>query len=352
MARVLFLIPLLLTLTSARRTEFQQLAGVVSASDSQWTAGLAGDIDYDDEELLQRMGSGSFPDDQLVEEELDRPRRPRFLQTAAAAPALRTVASGALPILDASQYPSTLDLRLKYQACSSIRMIRNQASCASCWAFASMNVISDNHCIRNLGAPAAPPRLFSPQDSLECCPTCYFDPKNTCGGGYLYQSFKFAATEGIVSGDAFSLNGLCKPYYLPETELQLVPSPGCRKACGPGASAASYAQDKLRISDFLYGKGVGEMIAALNTYGSIAVTMTVYRDLYVYKSGVYTFTSGAVVGGHAVRIVGYGTEAGVDYWLVANSWGAGWGENGFFKIRRGTNECRIEAGYFFAALIK
>ena len=41
-------------------------------------------------------------------------------------------------------------------------------------------------------------------------------------------------------------------------------------------------------------------------------------------------------------IVGYGIEKGMKYWLVKNSWGDNWAEGGFFKIRRGTNECGIE----------
>lgn len=48
------------------------------------------------------------------------------------------------------------------------------------------------------------------------------------------------------------------------------------------------------------------------------------------------------MGGHAVKLIGWGREKGVDYWLAANSWGRDWGIKGFFKIRRGANECLME----------
>ena len=52
-------------------------------------------------------------------------------------------------------------------------------------------------------------------------------------------------------------------------------------------------------------------------------------------------------GWHAVRVIGWGKEKGKDFWLCANSWGSDWGENGFFKIRRGTNEASCEEHGFF-----
>ena len=49
------------------------------------------------------------------------------------------------------------------------------------------------------------------------------------------------------------------------------------------------------------------------------------------------------LGGHAVKILGWGSDAAAGpYWLVANSWSPGWGEAGYFRIARGTNECGIE----------
>ena len=56
-------------------------------------------------------------------------------------------------------------------------------------------------------------------------------------------------------------------------------------------------------------------------------------------------TSGKKLGGHAIKAVGWGTEDGTDYWIMANSWGTKWGEKGFFKIKRG--DCGIDQGLTF-----
>ena len=60
-----------------------------------------------------------------------------------------------------------------------------------------------------------------------------------------------------------------------------------------------------------------------------------------YKSGIYSKGKNAeLLGGHAVKIVGWGKEGDTEYWVVANSWGEEWGEKGYFRIAFG--ECGIE----------
>ncbi|KAF4651838.1 hypothetical protein FOZ61_009834 [Perkinsus olseni] len=78
---------------------------------------------------------------------------------------------------------------------------------------------------------------------------------------------------------------------------------------------------------------------AIQTDGPVSAAFGVYEDFLAYKSGVYKHTSGTFLGGHAVKIIGWGEEKGEGYWLVANSWNGDWGDHGFFKIAFG--QCGI-----------
>jgi len=66
----------------------------------------------------------------------------------------------------------------------------------------------------------------------------------------------------------------------------------------------------------------------------------VYEDFFNYQTGVYHHVSGKLEGGHAVKILGWGSQDDQAYWLCANSWGPEWGDHGYFKIKQG--ECGID----------
>eukprot|EP01086_Lenisia_limosa_P017294 TRINITY_DN83_c0_g1_i4.p1 TRINITY_DN83_c0_g1~~TRINITY_DN83_c0_g1_i4.p1 ORF type:complete len:105 (-),score=39.16 TRINITY_DN83_c0_g1_i4:30-344(-) len=100
------------------------------------------------------------------------------------------------------------------------------------------------------------------------------------------------------------------------------------------------------------------MIAELIERGPIGVDFEVTRNFMQYHGGIYVEPE-SVTGpsheyfeetNHAVLLVGYGVdeETGMKYWIVQNSWGEDWGESGYFRIRRGTDELGIEssAAYF------
>ncbi|KAK6024790.1 papain family cysteine protease [Ostertagia ostertagi] len=76
--------------------------------------------------------------------------------------------------------------------------------------------------------------------------------------------------------------------------------------------------------------------------GPVVAGFTVYEDFGWYRSGIYKHTWGDEAGGHAVKVIGWGTENGTAYWLVANSWHNDWGEKGYFRMIRGINDCGFE----------
>jgi len=90
---------------------------------------------------------------------------------------------------------------------------------------------------------------------------------------------------------------------------------------------------------FHYPFDVDTIKNAIMTGGPVETAMTVYADFEDYTEGIYNATTDEVIGGHAVRIVGWGTdeESGVEFWKVANSWNIFWGEKGFIRIVSGIN---------------
>jgi len=113
--------------------------------------------------------------------------------------------------------------------------------------------------------------------------------------------------------------------------------------CPNKAYTTPFAQDGSKAKSAYNINGVANMQADIQAKGTITVSFDVYADFLTYKSGVYTHVSGALLGGHSVRIIGWGTATqGGDYWLVANSWNQYWGNGGTFKIARGVDECGIE----------
>jgi len=82
--------------------------------------------------------------------------------------------------------------------------------------------------------------------------------------------------------------------------------------------------------------------------GPLACGIAVPDALEEYTGGIYCDTTGDVNIVHDISVVGYGTENGQNYWLVRNSWGTHWGENGFVRVCRGSNNIAIESDCAFA----
>jgi hypothetical protein len=132
-------------------------------------------------------------------------------------------------------------------------------------------------------------------------------------------------------------------------------TPGCPAESSPegptecDASAAGqhtdYATDKYSFNGTVATaekeEGIQQLIMA---GGPVETAFSVYDDFENYAGGIYHQVTGELAGGHAVKFVGWGVENGTKYWKGANSWNPFWGEDGYFRIRRGHNECGIEDG--------
>ncbi|KAK7058725.1 hypothetical protein SK128_008123 [Halocaridina rubra] len=242
--------------------------------------------------------------------------------------------------------PTTFDSRTEWPMCPTLKEIRDQGSCGSCWAFGAVEVMSDRDCIHSKGQKNF---HYSAENLVSCCHLCGFG----CNGGFPGSAFQYWVHSGIVSGGAYNSTQGCQPYEIPPCEHHV---PGPRPSCSEGGSTprclknceASYAsdyEDDLHHGSKHYSVANDETQIKFDIMknGPVEGAFTVYVDFLHYKSGVYQHTHGLPLGGHAIRILGWGEEEGTPYWLCANSWNSDWGDNGYFKILRGSDQCGIES---------
>eukprot|EP00294_Goniomonas_avonlea_P004281 CAMPEP_0114557338 /NCGR_PEP_ID=MMETSP0114-20121206/9778_1 /TAXON_ID=31324 /ORGANISM="Goniomonas sp, Strain m" /LENGTH=276 /DNA_ID=CAMNT_0001742621 /DNA_START=177 /DNA_END=1007 /DNA_ORIENTATION=+ len=200
---------------------------------------------------------------------------------------------------------------------------RSQGKCGSCWAFASSTVMAQRTCIT---AKSSKSYVFSAQQILDCDNTCEGNRcQQGCNGGYTDLVWKYMQTTGTTSAT-------CMPYE------------GKKLACNTQTCKGSGPYEPVKSINGYRLSTVRKMQADIEQYGPIMVSMMVKEDFLDYSSGIYVASSSARdVGGHAVTLLGWGRDGNTDYWIGENSWGSSWGLNGYFKIRRGTNEVQIES---------
>jgi cathepsin B len=173
-------------------------------------------------------------------------------------------------------------------------------------------------------------------------------------GGLPNGVWKYFIREGVVSGGAHADKSSCWPYEFTPCEHH---SDGDRPACAGENKTPGCRSSCINASfDFKESKTYGRIAyslpldqeqikAEILTNGPVQAAFLVYADFPSYSTGVYHHVEGDMLGGHAIKLVGWGShpERG-DYWIAANSWNYDWaGLGGFFYIKRGVNECGIES---------
>jgi len=241
--------------------------------------------------------------------------------------------------------PKTFDARKKWKYCRSIREIRDQGNCGSCWAFGTSSAFADRLCIATEGEFN---QLLSAEELTFCCHLC----GHGCDGGYPIKAWEYFKRHGLVTGGNYNTRDGCEPYRVPPCPFDengnntcegkpMEKNHRCTRMCY-GDMDINFEKDHRFTRDAYY-LTYGTIQQDVLAYGPIEASFDVYDDFPNYKSGVYIKTENAKkLGGHAVKLIGWGEEEGIPYWLLVNSWNRDWGDNGTFKIRRGTNECRID----------
>ncbi|TFK04538.1 Dipeptidyl peptidase 1 [Platysternon megacephalum] len=228
-------------------------------------------------------------------------------------------------VKQASSLPESWDWR-NINGVNYVTPVRNQASCGSCYAFASMGMLEARIRIRTNNSQTP---IFSPQQVVSCS---YYS--QGCDGGFPYLiAGKYVQDFGVVEEECF-------PYTA--TDSPCTPKRNCYHY---------YASEYHYVGGFYGGCNEALMKLELVLYGPMAVAFEVYSDFMLYRGGIYHHTglqdefNPFELTNHAVLLVGYGKDpdTGEKFWTVKNSWGSSWGENGYFRIRRGTDECAIES---------
>ena len=144
--------------------------------------------------------------------------------------------------------PDEYDPRTAYPKCESLREIRDQSGCGSCWAFGAVEAMSDRICILS---GQTDQRRVSAQNMLACCSSCGFG----CDGGYPAYAWRYWKSTGLPTGGLYGDKTWCQPYAFPPCDHHIDGShgacgdystPKCVKNCDDGNKATYY-------SDLMYG---------------------------------------------------------------------------------------------------
>jgi len=228
------------------------------------------------------------------------------------------------PAVNSFVAPDELDWRTK----GVVTPVKNQGGCGSCWAFSAAETVESAYGMATLArdGKAASIPILAPQQLVDCAP----NPKH-CGGT--------GGCEGSTQPLAFDYLVMAKGH---DSEADY-PYKGRDGTCEDSKHAPKIGiTGKVELPTNNYTS----LMHALVTAGPIAISVDASWGAYeggVFsdpKSGIHTNID------HAVQLVGYGTMGGKDYWLVRNSWGASWGEQGYIKIERfgeGKEPCGTDA---------
>ena len=196
--------------------------------------------------------------------------------------------------------------------------------CGSCWAQGSTSAIMDRMNLMRKGK--WPSIELSVQEVINC------GNSGGCHGGWDSGVYRYAHTSGIP-------DQTCQVYEAIDKECTDMNQ--CMD-CPPGETCHAVKDYKrYKIGD--YGSVSGEMNMKKEIFarGPVSCRVEVTQELLDYTGGIFEDLTHKYIGGHIIEVAGWGEENGQKYWIVRNSWGTYWGENGWFRIVVGKNDLGI-----------
>lgn len=192
-----------------------------------------------------------------------------------------------------------------------ITEVKNQEDCGSCWAFSTTGSVEGIVAIKSSNL-----FNFSEQQLIDCSDSY---GNNGCEGGLMDNGFKYVID-----------NGLCL-----EKDYPYKAESGMCQQCDEVGHIDSYGD--IESDEKVLKRAVAQQPVSV----AIQANLTSFR---FYSKGVYSDPNCGDALDHGVLIVGYGYDMfhGKDYWIVKNSWGKNWGENGYIRIERNVGMCGIE----------
>lgn len=160
--------------------------------------------------------------------------------------------------------------------------------------------------------------------------------------------------EGCHGGDQLTAYRYIHDHGVPEEGCQRYSASGhdtgnqCRNIdvcenCTPDKGCfAQDKYDKYFVSEFGTTLGEQQMMAEIYARGPIACSVAVTDEFEAYTGGIFDDKTNQTDVDHAISVVGWGEEKNTKFWVVRNSWGSYWGEDGWFRIVRGVNNLGIE----------
>ncbi|XP_054462445.1 cathepsin S-like [Anoplopoma fimbria] len=208
----------------------------------------------------------------------------------------------------------TLPLSMDWRDEGLVTEVKMQGSCGSCWAFSAVGAL-EGQLKKSTGVLIS----LSPQNLVDCSVKY---GNHGCNGGFMSNAFQYVIKNQGIDSEAdypyVGMRGRCK--YNKQQRA---------------ANCSGYA--------FLPEGNEFALRDALASIGPISVAIDASRPKFAfYRHGVYRDHTCTHNVNHGVLAVGYGTERLHDYWLIKNSWGENYGDEGYIKMARNRhNQCGI-----------